>query len=34
MRDLKIATEADFDGTFAVNAKGPYFLTQVPCSKY
>lgn len=29
MKDLEHTTEADFDATFALNVKGPYFLTQV-----
>lgn len=29
MKDLKSTTEADFDATFALNVKGPYFLAQV-----
>lgn len=29
MKDLKSTTEADFDSTFALNVKGPYFLAQV-----
>jgi 3-oxoacyl-[acyl-carrier protein] reductase len=29
MKDLKSTTEEDFDRTFALNVKGPYFLTQV-----
>ncbi|PWY90870.1 NAD(P)-binding protein [Aspergillus heteromorphus CBS 117.55] len=28
MRDLASTTEADFDATFAMNVKGPYFLAQ------
>ncbi|CAN8104483.1 unnamed protein product [Discula destructiva] len=28
MKDLKSTTEADFDATFALNVKGPYFLAQ------
>ncbi|KAK3387412.1 hypothetical protein B0H63DRAFT_392009 [Podospora didyma] len=28
MRDLEHTTEADFDRTFALNVKGPYFLAQ------
>lgn len=27
-RDLAATTENEFDGTFAVNVKGPYFITQ------
>ncbi|RPB11833.1 NAD(P)-binding protein [Morchella conica CCBAS932] len=27
-RDLAATTEDEFDGTFAVNVKGPYFITQ------
>ncbi|KAI5839177.1 hypothetical protein DFP73DRAFT_575075 [Morchella snyderi] len=27
-RDLAATTESEFDGTFAVNVKGPYFITQ------
>lgn len=29
MTDLKGTTEETFDKTFAINVKGPYFLTQV-----
>lgn len=29
MKDLEHTTEADFDRTFALNVKGPYFLAQV-----
>lgn len=29
MKDLEHTTEADFDRTFAINVKGPYFLAQV-----
>lgn len=29
MKDLAGTTEEDFDRTFGVNVKGPYFLTQV-----
>lgn len=29
MKDLESTTEADFDKTFAINVKGPYFLAQV-----
>jgi 3-oxoacyl-[acyl-carrier protein] reductase len=29
MKDLKNTTEADWDSTFALNVKGPYFLAQV-----
>ena len=29
MSDLKNTSEEDFDRTFAINVKGPYFLTQV-----
>lgn len=29
MRDLESTTEADFDKTFNLNVKGPYFLCQV-----
>jgi 3-oxoacyl-[acyl-carrier protein] reductase len=29
MADLKSTTEEEFDKTFALNVKGPYFLTQV-----
>lgn len=29
MKDLESTTEADFDRTFALNVKGPYFLVQV-----
>lgn len=29
MRTLEATTEEDFDRTFAVNVKGPYFLAQV-----
>ncbi|KAI0180681.1 NAD(P)-binding protein [Hypoxylon sp. FL1284] len=28
MKDLEHTTEADFDRTFAINVKGPYFLAQ------
>lgn len=28
MKDLESTTEADFDTTFSLNVKGPYFLTQ------
>ncbi|KAI0194223.1 NAD(P)-binding protein [Astrocystis sublimbata] len=28
MKDLEHTSEADFDGTFALNVKGPYFLAQ------
>ncbi|KAH8787825.1 hypothetical protein F5883DRAFT_530956 [Diaporthe sp. PMI_573] len=28
MKDLKSTTEADWDSTFALNVKGPYFLAQ------
>ncbi|KAI2610508.1 NAD(P)-binding protein [Hypoxylon sp. NC1633] len=28
MKDLEHTTEADFDSTFALNVKGPYFLAQ------
>ncbi|KAF2815815.1 NAD(P)-binding protein [Mytilinidion resinicola] len=28
MKDLESTTEADFDRTFAINVKGPYFLAQ------
>ncbi|KAI0381227.1 hypothetical protein F5Y04DRAFT_86116 [Hypomontagnella monticulosa] len=28
MKDLEHTTEADFDRTFAINVKGPYFLSQ------
>ena len=29
MKDLEHTTEQDFDNTFALNVKGPYFLAQV-----
>jgi len=29
MKDLEHTTEADFDRTFSINVKGPYFLAQV-----
>ena len=29
MKDLEHTTEKDFDNTFALNVKGPYFLCQV-----
>ena len=29
MKDLEHTTEQDFDATFALNVKGPYFLCQV-----
>lgn len=29
MKDVQSTTEADFDKTFALNVKGPYFLVQV-----
>ena len=29
MKDLEHTTEADFDTTFSLNVKGPYFLAQV-----
>jgi len=29
MKNLESTTEADFDGAFALNVKGPYFLAQV-----
>ena len=29
MKDLEHTTEQDFDSTFALNVKGPYFLCQV-----
>ena len=29
MKDLEHTTEADFDATFSLNVKGPYFLAQV-----
>lgn len=29
MKDLEHTTEADFDRTFSMNVKGPYFLCQV-----
>jgi 3-oxoacyl-[acyl-carrier protein] reductase len=29
MKDLEHTTEKDFDHTFALNVKGPYFLCQV-----
>jgi 3-oxoacyl-[acyl-carrier protein] reductase len=29
MRDLAATTEQDFDDSYAVNVKGPYFLAQV-----
>ena len=29
MKDLESTTEEDFDRTFALNVKGPYFLVQV-----
>jgi 3-oxoacyl-[acyl-carrier protein] reductase len=29
MSDLKSTTEETYDKTFAINVKGPYFLTQV-----
>lgn len=32
MKDLEHTTEADFDRTFAINVKGPYFLAQVRIS--
>lgn len=32
MKDLEHTTEADFDKTFAINVKGPYFLAQVSIS--
>lgn len=32
MKDLEHTTEADFDRTFAINVKGPYFLAQVSIS--
>jgi hypothetical protein len=32
MKDLEHTTEADFDRTFAINVKGPYFLAQVSVS--
>lgn len=34
MKDLEHTTEADFDRTFAINVKGPYFLAQVGVSHY
>lgn len=34
MKDLKNTTEADWDSTFALNVKGPYFLAQVRKSLY
>lgn len=35
MKDLEHTTEADFDRTFAINVKGPYFLAQVrPSNPY
>nr|POF18018.1 putative oxidoreductase [Quercus suber] len=33
MRDLEHTTEADFERSFAVNVKGPYFLAQVKLSQ-
>lgn len=32
MKDLRNTTEADWDSTFALNVKGPYFLAQVSAS--
>ena len=32
MKDLEHTTEEDFDRTFAINVKGPYFLAQVRTS--
>jgi len=29
MKDLDSTTEQDFDTTFGLNVKGPYFLVQV-----
>jgi NAD(P)-dependent dehydrogenase (short-subunit alcohol dehydrogenase family) len=29
MKTIEDTTEADFDSTFALNVKGPYFLVQV-----
>jgi NAD(P)-dependent dehydrogenase (short-subunit alcohol dehydrogenase family) len=29
MKDLESTTEADFDATYNLNVKGPYFLVQV-----
>lgn len=29
MKDLEGTTEQDFDQTFSLNVKGPYFLAQV-----
>ena len=34
MKDLKNTTEADWDSTFALNVKGPYFLAQVRNALY
>ena len=33
MSDLKNTTEEQYDKTFAINVKGPYFLTQVRYSR-
>jgi hypothetical protein len=32
MRDLEHTTETDFDTTYSLMVKGPYFLAQVPPS--
>lgn len=34
MKDLEHTTEEDFDRTFALNVKGPYFLCQVRSSSF
>ena len=33
MKDIETTTEADYDKTFALNVKGPYFLVQVSSTK-